>query len=43
MGQDAHDGTMCTCRMDDFNCPHCGGNMIDIEGCYICKDCDFID
>jgi len=28
---------------NDFTCPRCGGNMIDIEGHYICKDCDFVD
>ena len=34
---------MCKCQMKDFTCPHCNGNMIDIEGCYICRDCEFID
>jgi len=35
---------MCKCQMnEDFNCPHCNGNMIDIEGCYICRECEFID
>jgi len=33
----------CGCRMEDFYCPHCGGNMIDIESYYICEDCEFID
>lgn len=42
MGQQGE--VMCKCQMsDDFGCPHCNGNMIDIEGSYICKDCDFID
>ena len=34
----------CGCRMNEnFCCPHCSGNMIDIEGHYICQDCEFID
>lgn len=34
----------CNCKMDDdFGCPHCGGNMIDIEGHFVCRDCEFID
>lgn len=28
---------------DQFVCPRCGGDMIDIEGHYVCKDCDYID
>ena len=28
---------------EDFSCPCCGGNMIDIEGHYICQDCEFIN
>ena len=34
----------CNCHMNkDFTCPHCGGRMIDIEGHYVCEDCEFID
>ena len=34
---------MCKCQMtDDFGCPHCGGNMTDHEGYYVCA-CGFIE
>lgn len=34
----------CNCHMtNDFTCPHCGGNMIDVMGHYVCPDCEFID
>jgi len=29
--------------LDGFICPRCGGNMIDVQGIYICKECDYID
>jgi len=29
--------------LEDFTCPFCGGSMIDIEGHYICKDCNFVN
>lgn len=41
MGQQGE--IMCKCQMDeDFNCPHCGENMTDHLGCYVCG-CGFID
>lgn len=28
---------------DDFKCPFCDATMIDIEGHYICVDCNFVN
>ncbi len=28
---------------EDFACVYCGGDMVEVDGCYVCRECGWVN